>query len=103
MAQDVRSQKADALLKSLQQQQGGQLKIFLGAAPGVGKTCAMLNAAKELQQQGTAVCIGLVETHGRAETEALLQGCALLPRKTIHQTRLIGSDVRYFCFYGRLE
>jgi two-component system sensor histidine kinase KdpD len=82
--QTQRHQQADALLKTVQQQGGGQLKIFLGAAPGVGKTCAMLNAAKELQQQGTAVCVGLVETHGRAETEALLQGCALLPRKTIH-------------------
>ncbi|QEY13952.1 sensor histidine kinase KdpD [Cellvibrio sp. KY-YJ-3] len=82
--QTQRHQQADALLKTVQQQGGGQLKIFLGAAPGVGKTCAMLNAAKELQQQGTAVCVGLVETHGRAETEALLQGCTLLPRKTIH-------------------
>lgn len=82
--QTQRHQQADALLKTVQQHGGGQLKIFLGAAPGVGKTCAMLNAAKELQQQGTAACVGLVETHGRAETEALLQGCALLPRKTIH-------------------
>jgi two-component system sensor histidine kinase KdpD len=82
--QSQRHQQADALLKTVQQQSSGQLKIFLGAAPGVGKTCAMLNAAKELQQQGTAVCVGLVETHGRAETEGLLQGCAILPRKTIH-------------------
>jgi two-component system sensor histidine kinase KdpD len=77
---DSRRQQADALLKSLQQQQGGQLKIFLGAAPGVGKTCAMLNAARERMQQGTAVMVGLVETHGRADTEALLAGFTLLPR-----------------------
>lgn len=80
MVTDSRRQQADALLKSLQQQQGGQLKIFLGAAPGVGKTCAMLNAARERMQQGTAVMVGLVETHGRADTEALLAGFTLLPR-----------------------
>jgi hypothetical protein len=80
---DSRRQQADALLKNLQQQQGGQLKIFLGAAPGVGKTCAMLNAARERMQQGTAVMVGLVETHGRADTEALLQGFELLPRRQL--------------------
>lgn len=80
MVTDSRRQQADALLKSLHQQQGGQLKIFLGAAPGVGKTCAMLNAARERMQQGTAVMVGLVETHGRADTEALLAGFTLLPR-----------------------
>lgn len=80
MVTDSRRQQADALLKSLLQQQGGQLKIFLGAAPGVGKTCAMLNAARERMQQGTAVMVGLVETHGRADTEALLEGFTLLPR-----------------------
>lgn len=84
MAQDVRSQKADALLKSLQQQQGGQLKIFLGAAPGVGKTCAMLNAAKECMQQGVKVTVGLIETHGRADTEAMLQGFNILPRRELN-------------------
>ncbi len=83
MVTDSRRQQADALLKSLQQQQGGQLKIFLGAAPGVGKTCAMLNAARERMQQGTAVMVGLIETHGRADTEALLEGFSLLPRRQL--------------------
>lgn len=83
MAIDSRSQKADALLKNLKQQQGGQLKIFLGAAPGVGKTCAMLNAARECMQQGIAVTVGLIETHGRADTEALLNGFEILPRREL--------------------
>lgn len=95
MAQDVRSQKADALLKSLQKQQGGQLKIFLGAAPGVGKTCAMLNAAKECMQQGVQVAVGLIETHGRAETEAMLQGFNILPRRELsyHGQQLTEFDL----------
>ncbi len=83
MVTDARSQQADALLKNLQQQRGGQLKIFLGAAPGVGKTCAMLNAARERQQQGCQVLVGLVECHGRADTQALLQGFVQLPRREI--------------------
>lgn len=83
MVTDSRRQQADALLKNLQQQQGGQLKIFLGAAPGVGKTCAMLNAARERLQHGTSVMVGLVESHGRADTEALLADFEVLPRKQL--------------------
>lgn len=59
----------------------GRLKIFLGAAPGVGKTFAMLQAAVRLQDEGQDVVIGLVETHGRAETEALIGGLEVLPRR----------------------
>lgn len=74
--------KADALLAEVARERGGQLKIFLGAAPGVGKTYAMLNAARELRRQGVDVVVGLVESHGRQETEALLAGLPLLPRRT---------------------
>lgn len=95
MAVDPRNQKADALLKSLQQHQGGQLKIFIGAAPGVGKTCAMLNAAREYMQQGASVKIGLIETHGRAETQRLLEGFDILPRREIsyHDQQLSEFDL----------
>ncbi|MGR9108852.1 MAG: DUF4118 domain-containing protein, partial [Gammaproteobacteria bacterium] len=58
--------------------------IFLGAAPGVGKTYAMLCAAREHRQQGERVLVGLVETHGRHETERLLEGFEVLPRRQIH-------------------
>jgi len=78
-----RAAQADALLGTLQRERGGQLKVFLGAAPGVGKTYSMLNAARELSRQGIAVVVGLVETHGRADTEALLDGLEVLPRKAI--------------------
>src|SRR5262245_22970828 len=62
---------------------GGRLKVFLGAAPGVGKTFAMLNAARELRRQGVDVVAGIVETHGRAETEALLAGLEIVPRRKL--------------------
>ncbi|HEX3554353.1 MAG TPA: sensor histidine kinase KdpD [Thermoanaerobaculia bacterium] len=61
----------------------GKLKIFFGATAGVGKTFAMLEGARELARRGVDVVVGLVETHGRKETEALLAGLEILPRQTI--------------------
>lgn len=66
------SGRADALLADLPRDGRGRLKVFLGAAPGVGKTYAMLQAAHTQLRQGVKVIAGVVETHGRAETEALL-------------------------------
>src|SRR4030042_600957 len=57
----------------------GNLKIFLGYAAGVGKTYAMLEAARQRKSQGVDVVAGYVETHGRAETERLLDGVEILP------------------------
>ena len=61
----------------------GKLIIFFGAAPGVGKTFAMLNAAQEKRSEGVDVVAGIVETHGRSETEALLKGLEVLPRRSV--------------------
>jgi two-component system sensor histidine kinase KdpD len=86
----VRQAQADALLGELQRQGGGRLTIFLGAAPGVGKTYAMLSRGRELKKQGTDVVVGLVETHGRVETQALLDGLDVLPRRRVeHQGRTL--------------
>jgi two-component system sensor histidine kinase KdpD len=60
-----------------------RLKVFLGAAPGVGKTYAMLLDARERKREGVDVVIGLVETHGRAETEMLLAGMEIIPRRIV--------------------
>src|SRR5262245_55694074 len=62
----------------------GKLKIFIGAAPGVGKTYEMLSSAHARLKAGTDVVVGIVETHGRAETETLLKGLDVLPRKRIN-------------------
>ena len=64
----------DALLRAVVRADRSRLKIFMGAAPGVGKTYAMLQAAWERKRDGVDVVVGVVETHGRAETEALLAG-----------------------------
>ncbi|HEX7631451.1 MAG TPA: histidine kinase, partial [Lacunisphaera sp.] len=61
----------------------GRLKIFLGMAPGVGKTYAMLRTARREKSAGTDVVVGVVETHGRSETQALLDGLTLLPRRPV--------------------
>jgi two-component system sensor histidine kinase KdpD len=61
----------------------GKLKIFFGAAAGVGKTYAMLEAAREQRAQGLDVVVGWVDTHGRAETEALLGDLEILPRRPV--------------------
>jgi two-component system sensor histidine kinase KdpD len=75
----------DALLETARRELSGagRLKIFLGAAPGVGKTYEMLQSAHARMRAGVDVVVGVVETHGRAETEALLDGLESLPRKRL--------------------
>jgi two-component system sensor histidine kinase KdpD len=70
----------DALLKAAARQGRGRLKIFLGAAPGVGKTYEMLTVAQARKREGADVVIGIVETHGRAETLALVEGLPAIER-----------------------
>ncbi len=75
----------DALLETARREGSGagRLKIFVGAAPGVGKTYEMLQSAHARLKAGADVVVGVVETHGRAETEALLQGLEVLPRQRL--------------------
>lgn len=70
----------DALLENANREIRGRLKIFLGAAPGVGKTYEMLMSGRARLAEGVDVVIGIVETHGRKETEALLEGFEIVPR-----------------------
>src|SRR6476660_10452205 len=77
----------EALLARVKEEEArsrrGKLKVFFGAAAGVGKTYAMLEAAREQRAQGVDVVVGWVETHGRVETEALLGGLEILPRRAM--------------------
>jgi two-component system sensor histidine kinase KdpD len=89
----------DQLLKKVRREaersREGQLKLFFGAAPGVGKTYAMLEAAQQKRAEGAEIVVGLVETHGRKETEALLEGLEMLPRRALEYrgTRLLEFDL----------
>ena len=73
----------DALLEKARQETRGRLKIFLGAAPGVGKTYEMLESGRAKMSDGVDVVIGIVETHGRKETQALVNGFEVIPRVKI--------------------
>jgi two-component system sensor histidine kinase KdpD len=75
----------EALLEAARREErrSGRLKIFVGAAPGVGKTYEMLQQARARRQDGYDVVIGVVETHGRKETEALLEGLEVIPRRRL--------------------
>jgi len=102
---DERRPDPEALLEQVRQeeerQRQGKLKVFFGAAPGVGKTYAMLEAARKRREEGVDIVAGLVETHGRSETDALLEGLEILPRrpfyykgKTLHEFDLDAALAR---------
>ncbi|MGR7994853.1 DUF4118 domain-containing protein [Xanthobacter sp. ZOL 2024] len=96
MADDMRDAPArpspDALLESAARESRGRLKIFLGAAPGVGKTYEMLLSGRARRGDGADVVIGVVETHGRAETEALVEGFEIIPlRPVTYKGRLLAE------------
>ncbi|WP_058911744.1 two-component system sensor histidine kinase KdpD [Entomohabitans teleogrylli] len=74
----------DRLLEQAKPPTRGKLKIFFGACAGVGKTWAMLQEARRLRAQGLNILVGVVETHGRQETAALLEGLTILPARRIH-------------------
>src|SRR6201991_4555129 len=75
----------EALLEAARREEShvGKLKILVGAAPGVGKTYAMLENARAQLKEGVDVVVGVVETHGRKETQALLEGLEIIPRKVL--------------------
>src|ERR1700754_3806012 len=87
MMSDADRPNPDDILARMEREEAastrGKLKIFFGMSPGVGKTYAMLQAAQQKLQQGIEVVIGIVETHGRKETEALTEGMPIMPRSQV--------------------
>ncbi|MBO0737862.1 MAG: two-component sensor histidine kinase, partial [Alphaproteobacteria bacterium] len=83
MAEREARPSPEALLAAANREGRGRLKIFLGAAPGVGKTYEMLLAAQAKRRDGADIVIGVVETHGRRETEALLEGLEVISRREV--------------------
>lgn len=82
----------EAFLRQAAQEGRGRLKVFLGAAPGVGKTWEMLTDGRQRREAGVDVVIGVVETHGRRETEALVHGHEIIPRRDVdHQGHSLGE------------
>ncbi|MCW4463428.1 sensor histidine kinase KdpD [Sphingomonas sp. BT-65] len=83
MASDDQRPSPEAMLRAAKREARGKLKIFLGAAPGVGKTFEMLREGAERLRAGVDVVVAVVDTHGRAETEALTAPFEIIPRRTI--------------------
>jgi two-component system sensor histidine kinase KdpD len=92
---DMTRPDPDALLKEVEREdeKRGRLKIFLGYAPGVGKTYAMLNEAHVLKKRGEDVVVGVVETHGRIETEALLRDLEMIQRQRVEYQGIVLGEL----------
>ena len=83
----------DALLEQARKEGRGRLKVFLGAAPGVGKTYEMLVQARQRRLEGVDVVIGVAETHGRVETELLTKGFEIVPKKRVLYKGLVLAEM----------
>jgi two-component system sensor histidine kinase KdpD len=83
----------DTLLAKLQTEQRARLRIYIGAAPGVGKTYSMIEDAHDFRREGIDVAVGFVETHGRADTEARLQDLPIIPRRRVEYRGVVLEEM----------
>jgi two-component system sensor histidine kinase KdpD len=93
VASDPTRPTPEHFLTLIRQQQRGRLKVYLGFAAGVGKTYEMLQEGHRLRRQGVDVVIGLVETHGRAETTALVEGLEQVPRRRVEYRGVVLEEM----------
>ena len=91
--QETARPSGDQLLAKFQSEQRARLRIYIGAAPGVGKTYSMIEDAHALRREGVDVVIGLVETHGRAETQAKLGDLEVIPRKKVEYRGVVLEEM----------
>jgi two-component system sensor histidine kinase KdpD len=85
--------RAQTFLQMIRRSQRGRLRVYLGYGPGVGKTYRMLQEAHRLKADGVDVVVGFVETHGRAETEKLLEGLEIIPRRKVEYHQIIVEEM----------
>ena len=85
--------RAQTFLQMIRRSQRGLLKVYLGYGPGVGKTYRMLQEAHRLKKEGIDVVVGLVETHGRAETAQLIEGLEVIPRRRVEYHQIIVEEM----------
>src|SRR5215813_6632128 len=93
MAADPLRPSPEHFLTLIRQQQRGRLKIYLGFAAGVGKTYEMLQEAQRMKRQGADVVVGVVETHGRAETAAQIGELEQVPRRRIEYRGVVLEEM----------
>jgi len=85
--------RAQSFLQMIRRSQRGRLKVYLGYGPGVGKTYRMLQEAHRLQKEKIDVVVGLIETHGRAETASLAEGLEVIPRRKVEYHQIIVEEM----------
>src|SRR3954449_9871157 len=85
--------KPEQFLALIRDQQRGRLKVYLGFAPGVGKTYEMLQEGHRLRRQNVDVVVGFVETHNRAETAALVEGLECVPRRRVEYKGVVLDEM----------
>ena len=85
--------RAQAFLQLIRKSERGRLKIYLGYGPGVGKTFQMLSEGHRLKKEGIDIVVGLVETHGRAETAKLVEGLELVPRRKVEYHGIVVEEM----------
>src|SRR5262244_613341 len=83
----------EKFLSLIREQQRGRLKIYLGFAPGVGKTYEMLQEGQRLRRQGVDVVVGVVETHGRADTAAMIGDLERVPRRRVEYRGVVLEEM----------
>src|SRR5512141_2593884 len=83
----------ESLLAKLNQGEQARLRVYIGAAPGVGKTYQMLEDAHLFRKQGVDVVIGIVETHGGTDTEAKISNLEVIPRKKINYRNVVLEEM----------
>ncbi len=93
MSADATRPTPEHFLSLIREQQRGRLKVYLGFAPGVGKTYEMLQEGQRLKRQGVDVVIGVVETHGRAETAALIGDLEQVPRRKVEYRGVVLEEM----------
>src|SRR3954469_19068304 len=95
MPPDATRPSPEHFLNLIQQQQRGRLKVYLGFAAGVGKTYEMLQEGQRLRRQNVDVVIGIIETHGRAETAALIGDLEQVPRRRIEYRGVVLEEMDF--------
>src|SRR5947208_11829915 len=93
MPADEPRRSPEHFLALIERQKRGRLKVYLGFAAGVGKTYEMLQEAHRLKKQGVDVVVGIIETHGRAETAALLEELEQVPRRRIEYRGVVLEEM----------
>src|SRR6202043_3297766 len=93
MATDATRPTPEHFLALIRQQQRGRLKIYLGFAAGVGKTYEMLQESQRLKNKGGDVVIGIVETHGRADTAAMIGDLEMMPRRRVEYRGVVLEEM----------